>query len=93
MNANSLEILEQSNLPSEQAGAIWRAMDLEIAGRDERLMLLFRGEMQALEMRMMERFGRLESEMKALEARMVLWMFGMFVTWSGLMYAFLHPRV
>jgi hypothetical protein len=75
MKPRSLDILEKSKLPLEQIHAILKAMEPELAEHSDRLheSVVQRGELHRLELKMEDRFGRIETKLEAQWAR---WSFG-----------------
>jgi hypothetical protein len=81
VKTQSLEILEKSKLPAEQARAIFKAMELELTERDDALVK--KGELHALELRV----EQYRAEVKEMGTKLVLWMFGMFLASTTLLFA------
>jgi hypothetical protein len=101
VKTTSLEILEKSKLPPEQVHAILKAMEFEIEDHSGRLSdaLVKRGELQALELRLEgrfgkleERFGKLDAKIEAQGTRMILWVFAAAVAQATFLYTTLGHK-
>lgn len=90
----SLAILGRSKSPHEQVHAILKTIELEIADHSERLVetVVRRGELHALELKMEDRFGKLEARIEAQGTRMILWVFATAIAQATLLYGVLGHR-
>jgi hypothetical protein len=92
MRTASLDILEKTQLPAEQARGILRAMELELSARDEAFATKddVRTEIQAAVHLLELKFEALRSELNAVEGRLTRWTFTCILGQTAVMAAALY---
>jgi hypothetical protein len=98
MHSSSLDLLEKSNLPADQARAILQAVDSELALRNfatkddlksevQVAKAELRTEIQTLRAEMLERFGRLEARIETMGTSWIRWSFVFWISGIGILFS------